>query len=510
MKLSSTLVALSLPICLMVALPASAADQFDGLRQTIRAHMQKKNVPAVAVAVWRDGKTIWQEGFGWADVENRVPANEHTMFCLASLSKTMTATGLMTLVQAGKIDLDRPANEYLGPDTLTSRVGDPKAVTVRSLANHTSGLHGSDQFFYGPDVARVPPLSETIQRYGILVAPAGERYRYSNLGYGVLGQMIAHVSGMSYDDFMRQDVFLPLGMTRSGVNIPPGLERHHAIRYDFDRKPIPFYVSAEPASASVYASAHDLAKFGQFLLKNHRSDQVAILSDASIDAMSSAPISEKSVPTRPAVKEGGYGVGLVVRYQGGYRLIGHTGSTSGVASDFAVAPDANFGVVVLANADGGAGSLRTEIMSKLLPRWRNDPPAAPKQQEAPFQPTSELVGSWRGRMQTYQGEQPVQLKVLPSGMVTIRIGGAPEFANRSTMMQDALVNDVKFADGSLTGSSLAQVQTGDTKRGPHSTTISFQLRNGKLMGVISASSLFDGFWKFGLPYWTELERDQQS
>ncbi|MBL8270615.1 serine hydrolase domain-containing protein [Steroidobacter sp.] len=499
----------SLLVCGVVALPVSAADRFDELRQTVRAHMQKNNVPAVAVAVWRDGKIVWEEGFGWADVENRVPANEHTMFCLASLSKTMTATGLMTLVQAGKIDLDHQANDYLGPDTLTSRVGDPKAVTVRTLANHTSGLHGSDQFFYGPDVARTPPLSETIRRYGILVAPAGERYRYSNLGYGVLGQMIQQVSGKPYDDFMRQNVFLPLGMTRSAVNIPPGLEQHHAIRYDYDRKPIPFYVSAEPASASVYSSAHDLAKFGQFLLKNHRSDQVAILSDASIDAMSSTPIFEGASPVRAAVKEGGYGVGLVVRYQGGYRLIGHTGSTSGVASDFAVAPEANMGVVVLANADGGTGRLRTEIMSKLLPRWRDTPPSPPKQ-ESPFQPTPDLVGTWRGRMQTYEGEQPVQLKVLASGLVQIRIGGQPRFPNRSTVSQDALVNDVKFADGTLSGSSLAQIETGDAKRGPHTTNISFQLRGGMLKGVISANSLFDGFWKFGLPYWTELQREQDT
>ncbi|WP_157995614.1 serine hydrolase domain-containing protein [Peristeroidobacter soli] len=95
---------------LLACASAAGADRFGGVREAIRARMVEHTVPGVAIAVWKDGEVLWEEGFGWADVENRIPASGHTMFNLASLSKTFTAVGLMTLVQAGKVDLDQPAN----------------------------------------------------------------------------------------------------------------------------------------------------------------------------------------------------------------------------------------------------------------------------------------------------------------------------------------------------------------------------------------------------------------
>ena len=83
-------------------------DQFDSIRDFIRARMTEKQVPSCAVAVARDGKILWEEGFGWADRENRIPATEHTMYSLGSTTKPFTATALMTLVEKKRIDLDRP------------------------------------------------------------------------------------------------------------------------------------------------------------------------------------------------------------------------------------------------------------------------------------------------------------------------------------------------------------------------------------------------------------------
>lgn len=495
------------PLLLSIGLlPAiCAADEFEALRASIRAHMLENGIPAVSVAVWRDGKIAWEEGFGWADMENRVPATQHTMFCLASLTKLLTATGLMTQVQAGKVDLDQPANDYLGPDKLTVRVGDPRAVTVRSLANHTSGLPAGEQFFYGAEVSKLPAMSEVVHRYGIVVAPAAERYRYSNLGYGVLGYLLEQVSGRSYADFMRQEVFLPLGMTHSSVNIAPELRQHQAVRYDLDRKPIPYYVSAQPAAGLVYASAHDIARFGLFLLKRRLPDQRAILSDASIDRMSRDPILEQGSPVQAAGEANGYGLGLFVRNQGGYRTLGHSGSVSGVSSDFVIVPAQNLGVVVLANADSGTSGLRKMLLEGLLPRWREAAPV-PKAVEPPFKPIPRLVGTWQGEIHTYAGEQPIQLKVLATGDVHVRIGGQPRFANRSSYQQDALLNDIEFADATLTGRSLAQLVTTDSRRVPHTTSLSLKLRGDMLSGTVTAESIYEGLWIYGLPYWTQLSK----
>src|SRR5215472_16016962 len=106
---------------LVCSLPVFA-DQFDSVRDFIRKHMIETGAPAVAVAVARDGRIVWEEGFGWANREQGIAANEHTMFTLASISKPITATGLMLLVERKRLDLDTPVNQYLGPAKLRARI----------------------------------------------------------------------------------------------------------------------------------------------------------------------------------------------------------------------------------------------------------------------------------------------------------------------------------------------------------------------------------------------------
>src|SRR5215831_20412103 len=116
------------------------AGEFDAVRERIRRTLVRDSLPSIAVAVSRDGKVLWEEGFGWADREGRVPATEHTLYPLASISKPITATALMVLRARGALDLDRPVNDYLGEARIRARVGDAAGATVRRVANHTSGL----------------------------------------------------------------------------------------------------------------------------------------------------------------------------------------------------------------------------------------------------------------------------------------------------------------------------------------------------------------------------------
>jgi CubicO group peptidase (beta-lactamase class C family) len=109
----------------------SPAAAFDRVREFIKQQLGERRLPSVAVAVARDGKIIWEEAFGWADVEKRIPATPHTMYSLASISKPITATGLMILKERGRIELDRPINEYLGEAKIAVRVGNPADATVR-------------------------------------------------------------------------------------------------------------------------------------------------------------------------------------------------------------------------------------------------------------------------------------------------------------------------------------------------------------------------------------------
>jgi len=475
---------------LLSALQLIAQDRFDSVRALIRPRIVDGSVPSVSVALAQRGKIIWEEGFGWANREERIPATENTMYSLASISKPITASGLMTLVQAGKIDLDKPINDYLGDAKLKARIGNANDATVRRVANHSSGLPLHYQFFFSNEPYQKPSYDETILRYGNLVTIPGEHYQYSNLGFGIIGYVLARVSGESYPDFMRQAVFLKLGMTHTSVGIGPGLEKFQAIRYDSKGAPIPFYNFDHPAASAVYSSAHDLVRFGMFHLKDHLPDQAQILTDTSIDAMHQ--------PTMKISDNTGYGIGWFTEDRpDGYHVVSHTGGMPGVATILMLVPSEDIAVAVLTNCAEDRAAIMgvvDAIFKALLPKWQATPPA-PKTSVPPFTPGSDLLGTWKGTLHTYQKDLPVTLKFLPSGDVQVQL--ADELAS--------LLNHVQFKDGWLSGEAWGDVATDDAERHRANTLLfSLKLRGDHLNGAVSASER--GYNPVALTQWLDVEK----
>ena len=462
-------------LSLVLAAPDSVAlDRWDSIRAQIRQTMTAGNLPSISVAVAHGGKIVWEESFGWADRERMIAAAPHTMYSLASISKPMTATGLMTLVERGAIDLDKPANDYLGTGKLTGLAGDAKGATVRRVLSHTAGLPLHYQFYYSTNDYRPTSNDETIARYGILVNPPGDVYEYSNLGFGILDHIIARTSGMDYADYLRTQVFIPLGMTRTSVGIAPGLEPYAAQRYDTRQQPIPFYDFDHRGGSAVYSSAHDLVRFGMFHLKDHLSDQKAILKDETIDRMHQ--------PISPAQ----YGLGwAVLADDNGYLRYNHTGGMPGVATVLNLYPAERLAVVVLTNASGGnIGRIANEIAATVLPKYaetrqqRTAQPAAPAVAPAAFKPTAELLGEWSGTIRTWEREVPLTLVVQPDGDVHVRLGSELR----------ALLNQVSWRDNNLRGRFSGTMPTSDARRWPHSIMLNLRLRNGMLSGMATAQT----------------------
>jgi len=346
-----------------------AAAQFEGVKASIQKKLTEDGVPSLAVAVARGGKIIWEEGFGWADRAGRIPATEHTMYSLASISKPITATGLMVLVERGQVDLDKPINDYLGAAKINGRAFDASQATVRLVAGHRAGLPLHYQFFYEDEPYRRPPMDETIRRYANLVTAPGERYQYSNLGFGILDYLLSRVSGMSYTDFMRREVFLPLGMTHTSIDIAPELAQHAATRYAADGTPIPFYDFDHPGGSAVFSSAHDLIRFGMFHLGNKLREQKAILTAKSLEEMH-----------RPAEAgaANGYGIGWGRGTNSkGLVTVSHTGGMGGVSTTLILIPELDAAVTVLCNASSAAPhQIAQEIIAVLAPGKVELPPVA--------------------------------------------------------------------------------------------------------------------------------------
>jgi CubicO group peptidase (beta-lactamase class C family) len=484
------------------------SELFCSVRDLICAEMVEKSIPSLAVAVARDGEILWEEGFGWADREQRIPATEHTMYSLASISKPITATGIMVLKEQGKLDLDRPIDDYLGEAKLKAGIGDAAEATVRRVAGHTAGLPLHFQFFYEDEPYRRPPMEETIRRYGILVTPPGERMHYSNLGYGLLDHVIARLSGRSYPEFMRREVFLPLGMTRSSVDIGPGLEPYAAVRYGDDGVPYPFYDFDHPGGSAVFCSVHDLVRFGMFHGKSPQPDQKRILSDAALDEM--------QTPHEKGNVGAGYALGWGNNAdEHGYRTVSHGGGMGGVNTTLSMIPSEKLVVVALANANGELPfRVAREIYAALLPtyaeKWAVAKAAREKESKKkpkpppPFKPPPDLIGEWKGSVQTYQGEIPFTLWFKRSGDIHAQLGEQLK----------TLVNKAEFKDEHLGGVMLGDLGTEDVGRRAYHLHLDLKRRgealNGAVVAIFTAVNGVGGApgkrVGNGLSHWAELKQ----
>jgi CubicO group peptidase (beta-lactamase class C family) len=475
--------------------PLKSDARFEPARTTIRQVMEEKNIPSVSVAVAKNGKIIWEEAFGWADREKMIRATPDTLYSLASISKPFTATGLMRLVEQGKIDLDKPANEYLGAAKLTGLAGDASAATVRRVLSHTAGLPYHYHFFYNNETEPVPSMDESIAHYGIIVTPPGEAYEYSNLGYGIIDYIISRVSGRDYANYMRTEVFLPLGLTHTSVDVGPGLEADVAQRYDMQQRPIPFYTFDHRGGSAIYSSAHDLLRFAMFHLKGHLTDQQSILKDSTLDQMH-----ETATPPVPADPGLGYGLGWITQADDhGYRMVYHTGGMPGVATAVAMYPSEDVAIVMLSNYYAGlTPKMMQAIAGCILPKYAE---TARKNEEkavhAPelFTPVPELMGEWTGTVRTWEKKIPFTLVFQPDGDIHVKFGQELE----------SLVNDASFRNGIFEGRFAGTMPTADAMRHEHGLLMQLRLRGDKLAGQVIAETP-DESPHFALSSYTELTR----
>ena len=472
---------------------------FSKVRVLIQEQMAAKSIPSMSVAVVRRGEIIWEEGFGFADRENHIPATENTMYYLASLSKTFTATAVMILNERKRIDLDRPIDDYIRPARLSSPLWNTAEATVRRVANHTAGL----TTFARNCVADQPSChissDETIQRYGVIFWSPGDHFDYSNLGYGILGEAVGRTSGKSYETFLRDEIFKPLGMTHASLGIRPDLKGYAATRYSFINGLRPPAQSATPGASGIYASAHEIALFGLFHLKAHLPKQKAILSDSSIDAMQNS--------TADAGGNKRYGLGWwVTENPHGFRGVLGQGGTDDASAFLELIPSEGIAVVILANTGSDfPPKLMDEILSVLLPSYRQNG-ASVSSNPAPQRPTASpapsLTGNWVGRIQTFKGDLPLTLSIRESGEVEAQLGSAPAMPLKNLRFGNRFGK--QFLAGRLSGSNLGTDE--DTGPEPYDLDFELYLQGQKLYGAATTRMLSGARFSAQLSYWVELDK----
>ena len=470
----------------------------------IERQMKVTGDPALAIAVVQDGRIILERGFGLADTDKQTKATEHTLFSLASISKPITATGIMLLDQRGKLEIDRAANEYLGAAKIRAKVGDAADISVNSLLNHSSGIGLHYQFYYQDDDYAIPSRDATIRHYGVAVQQPGEGYKYCNLGYGILDYLITRHSGKPYAQFMRQDVFEPLLMTDTYVGLPTERVDDAAVRYDRQGKVVTPYGFDHDGASAVYSSAHDLAMFALFNLGRASKGQTAIFDMAAVQRL--------HAPTNPIRVGLGYGMGWATNENdSGYKTVSHTGGMPGVATRLTLVPEHGIAVVCLCNTSSSLPHQTVKkILSALLEDYQFDPPNVllPRRRNGlpKLKPTKQLMGTWRGSIETYEGHRQLLLWIAEDGNVRAKLGN--QFIT--------LVAHTRFDDGVFMGEFAGDLQTSDTSRVPHYLRLVLRLEDGILRGAVETITDESVRWirgervsqrgYFGLTHWAELTR----
>lgn len=346
---SCMLAVLLLAVCPQ-AFTQTASQQAPAINRLVTSYVSDHHVPGLSVAVIDRGHVILTQGYGLADVENNVAATGDTVYRIASLSKSITATAAMRLVEAGKLDLDAPIQRYC-PDFPKK----PWPITTRELLSHQSGIRDYRNEEESINTRHYTSIKKALTQFANdpLEFEPGTKMQYTSYGYIVLGCVIEGASGTSYDRYMYKAVFEPAQMLATRLDdvfaIIPHRARGYRVTASGELQNSVFVdVSNKPPGSGINSSARDMGNFVAALYS------ASLVPKAVLDQMLTPATTRDKKPTI-------YGLGF---FRGGpigaYRGLqeaGHGGDQQGVSSVLYLLPERQFGVVILSNLEGQQSSL---------------------------------------------------------------------------------------------------------------------------------------------------------
>jgi CubicO group peptidase (beta-lactamase class C family) len=343
-----------LAVLLLAVSPAAtaqpASQQTLAINRLISSYVSDHHVPGVSVAVIEDGRVILTQGYGLADVENNVAATADTVYRIASLSKPITATAAMKLVEAGKLDLDVPIQKYC-PDFPAK----PWPITTRELLSHQSGIRDYRNDEETINTKHYASIREALSQFASdpLEFEPGTRMQYSSYGYIVLGCVIEGAAGTSYDRYMQQAIFEPAEMPATRLDdvfaIIPHRARGYRVSASGDLQNAVFVdVSNKPPGSGINSTAKDMGNFVAALYTGK------LVSKSVLDQMLTPAMTRDKQATIYGL--GFFRGGPIGKYHG-IEEAGHGGDQQGVSSLLYLLPEQRFGVVILSNLERRESSL---------------------------------------------------------------------------------------------------------------------------------------------------------
>lgn len=334
-----------------LAAAATPEGQLAGLDQFIEKVMKDWQVPGLAVAVVKGDEVVYARGFGYRDVEKKLPVTPQTLFAIGSITKSFTVTAMGMLVDDGKLEWDRPVREFL-PDFRLHDEAATERMTPRDLVTHRSGLPRHDALWYNSAFSR----EEMYRRLRHLEPSRDFRnnFQYNNLMFMTAGVAVERLSGKKWEAFVRERIFQPLRMAASNFSVHDS-ERAADFSWPYEKakeevKRVPFRVIDEVGPAgSINSSVEEMSRYLRFHLNGGRAGDSRLLSKSNAEQMQSP---QMPVPGALRWKEVGhqsYGLGLFVTSYQGRKLVHHGGGIDGFISFLSFMPQEQVGVIVLTN-----------------------------------------------------------------------------------------------------------------------------------------------------------------
>jgi len=353
--------------------PADPTEKLRGLDDLAAKAMDEWKIPGVALAVVKDGKVIYAKGYGFRDVDQKLPVTPDTLFAIGSITKSFTSLTFGMLNDEGKVEWDKPVREMLPEFVMNDPVASDH-VTPRDLFSHRTGLPRHDLVWYASDFSRADLLNRI--RYLKLSKDLRSTFQYNNLMIMSMGYLEGKITGLGWEGTVRSKIFAPLEMSHSNFAVSD-MEKsdNRALAYEWRKesvKLVPYHnIDSIGPAGSINSSVNDMSHYLIFQMGDGTYQGKRLVSESNLREMHTGQTAVADPPPALSFSELGhhaYGFGWVVTSYRGHNLVWHNGGIDGFYALLSMLPDDHMGVVVLTNLPHGdvPDTLAYNVYDRLL------------------------------------------------------------------------------------------------------------------------------------------------
>ncbi|MFW6035449.1 MAG: serine hydrolase domain-containing protein [Halothermotrichaceae bacterium] len=320
------------------------------LNQRIPNLMKDYDIAGLNISLIKKGEIAWTKAFGYADITKEQKMTIDTYCRVESISKSVTAWGIMKLVEQGKLDLNKPVDFYIQNWSIPESKFAEEDITAGLLLSNTAGLPLGTigpEALYSPE-ENIPSIEEILSKEVVLIQKPGKSFHYSDTGFNLLELLVEEVSGQAFANYMKETILKPIGMGRSSYtwngewnpSVPNG--------YDVDGSPVPVYTYSTKASGNLYSTVEDIAMFVAAGMTNLSNDH-NVLEQRNIEKLYQPVVEE--IPGYYGFVFDSYGFGHYIEwFANGEKAVSHGGQGTGWMSHFQSVPETGDGIVILTNS----------------------------------------------------------------------------------------------------------------------------------------------------------------